>query len=293
MSWQTTSRTIPIRTLALLTILFGLRRFFRRPIANHLARPHLERHQRWNGRRSARPSEECLDRFQRLPASPHHQEAGKWTASELFTVDTLGFGTYQWVVQGDVWTMDPVTVLGLFPYGPANGIGKDGSNEIDIEFSQWDKTCNCNADFTIYPSVRRAKGQSSFERNFTVSNGTDLTTARMEWNSNRIVLTLMSGNQPIGTTANVLKTATYQTVEHRRHSATAAAGRNQFLGLHRRTCYQPVGDHPELSVRSLTRRQLPQLPIDPPPKSVTRCADHKRTPRQSPPRFGACDRGEV
>ena len=134
----------------------------------------------------------------------------KWTAAELFTVDNLGFGTYQWVVQGDVWNMDPVTVLGLFPYGPTNGIGKDGSNEIDIEFSQWDKTCSCNADFTIYPSVRRPKGQSSFERNFTVSDGTHLTTARMEWNSSRVVFTLMSGNQPIGTTANVLKTDTYK-----------------------------------------------------------------------------------
>ncbi len=49
--------------------------------------------------------------------------AGRWTASELFTVDNIGFGTYQWVVQGDIWNMDPVTVLGLFPYGPANGIG--------------------------------------------------------------------------------------------------------------------------------------------------------------------------
>src|SRR5215467_1756592 len=66
---------------------------------------------------------------------------GKWTAAELFTVENLGFGTYQWVVEGDVWNMDPVTVLGLFPYGPTHGIGKDAMNEIDIEFSQWNKTC--------------------------------------------------------------------------------------------------------------------------------------------------------
>src|SRR5579885_2874038 len=40
---------------------------------------------------------------------------GKWTASELFTDDNLGFGTYQWVLQGDVYNMDKSTVLGLFP----------------------------------------------------------------------------------------------------------------------------------------------------------------------------------
>ncbi len=134
----------------------------------------------------------------------------KWTASELFTVDNLGFGTYQWVVEGDVWDMDPVTVLGLFPYGPANGIGKDGTNEIDIEFSKWDNTCGCNADFTIYPSVRRRNGNSSYNLNFTVHKGTALTTARMVWSSSGVIFTLMSGNQPIGTTANVLKTATYK-----------------------------------------------------------------------------------
>ena len=134
--------------------------------------------------------------------------AGKWTASELFTVDNLGFGTYQWVVQGHVWEMDPVTVLGLFLYGPANGIGVDGSNEIDIEFSQWDNTCSCNADFTIYPSVNH-KGQSSFNRNFTVGRGTDLTTARMTWSSTGVVFTIMAGEQPIDATVNVLQRASY------------------------------------------------------------------------------------
>src|SRR6266699_978422 len=30
---------------------------------------------------------------------------GKWTAAELFTVETLGFGTYEWVVEGNVYDM--------------------------------------------------------------------------------------------------------------------------------------------------------------------------------------------
>jgi hypothetical protein len=131
-----------------------------------------------------------------------------WTAAELFTVDHLGFGTYQWVVEGNVWDMDPVTVLGLFPYGPTHGIGTDATNEIDIEFSKWGNTCVCNADFTIYPSVSR-QGKPSYELNFKVDQGTNLTTARMVWSATRVVFTLMSGDQPIGTTANVLKTETF------------------------------------------------------------------------------------
>lgn len=155
------------------------------------------------------PSNVSVDSNGHLHLSIKKNE-GNWTAAELFSVDNLGFGTYQWVVEGDVWNMDPVTVLGLFPYGPTHGIGKDATNEIDIEFSQWGKTCVCNADFTVYPAVARDHGKPSYELNFKVDTGTtNLTTARMEWRSASIVFTIMSGDQPIGTTANVLKTATF------------------------------------------------------------------------------------
>ena len=136
---------------------------------------------------------------------------GKWTAAELFTTEDLGFGTYQWIVEGNVYAMDPTTVLGLFSYGPVHHIGADAEDEIDIEFSQWNKTCQpCNADFTVYPATghHKPKGVSAWEDNFRVSGGT-LTTARFEWFADHIVFTLMNGVQPIGTVADVIKTETY------------------------------------------------------------------------------------
>src|ERR1041385_7529773 len=136
---------------------------------------------------------------------------GKWTAAELFTTDDMGFGTYQWVVEGDAYNMDQTTVLGLFTYGPTHHIGTDAEDEIDIEFSQWNKTCHgCNADFTVYPATghRKPKGVSAWEDNFHVSGGTP-TTARMEWFPDHIVFTLMNGAQPIGKVADVIKTETY------------------------------------------------------------------------------------
>lgn len=139
------------------------------------------------------------------------QHEGKWTAAEVFTADRMGFGTYQWVVEGNVYEMDPTTVLGLFTYGPTHHIGADAENEIDIEFSQWNKTCkDCNADFTVYPSTgnRKPNGVSAWEDNFRVS-GENVTTARTEWSSDHIVFTLMKGVQPIGTVADVIKTETY------------------------------------------------------------------------------------
>ena len=48
---------------------------------------------------------------------------GTYTASEMFSRDNMGYGTYQWWLQGPVDDMDKSTVLGLFPYGPAHRIG--------------------------------------------------------------------------------------------------------------------------------------------------------------------------
>jgi len=136
---------------------------------------------------------------------------GQWTSAEVFTVEEMGFGTYQWIVEGDVYRTDPTTVLGLFPYGPVHKKGADAENEIDIEFSQWNKTCHgCDADFTVYPATgkRRPEGKSAWEDNFYVDGGT-LTTARIEWSRERIVFTLMNGAKAIGETSDVIKTETY------------------------------------------------------------------------------------
>jgi hypothetical protein len=151
-----------------------------------------------------------------------------WTAAEVFTTDEMAFGTYQWVVEGDVYDMDPTTVAGLFTYGPTHHIGVDAENEIDIEFSQWNNTCHgCNADFTVYPSTgnRKKDGISAWEDNFHV-NGDNLTTARMEWSAERIIFTLMNGVHPIGTVGDVIKTETYASDSTNIPHAAAPVGIN-------------------------------------------------------------------
>ncbi len=136
---------------------------------------------------------------------------GTWTASEVFTQKNLGFGTYQWQIQGAIDNMDKSTVLGLYPYGPAAGEGVDGENEIDVEYSLWDNTCGCNADFTVYPSTGNASaGQNYIDYTFSLSGGT-LTTARMIWTSTGVQFYTLAGLQAIGTTPqNVLKTWNFQ-----------------------------------------------------------------------------------
>jgi hypothetical protein len=140
---------------------------------------------------------------------------GTYTASEMFSADKMGFGTYQWQIAGAVTNMDKSTVLGLFSYGPQAGIGGNAESEIDIEFSQWNNTCSgCNADFTFWPTTGN-KSLGPKEDNFTINlGGETLTTARFEWSSTKIVATIMSGLHPVGTTANVLQTLTFSPTDY-------------------------------------------------------------------------------
>jgi hypothetical protein len=133
------------------------------------------------------------------PASPNG-----FDCAELSTTENLGFGTYQWQIEGGVDTLDPWVVLGLFPYGPPV-LGPDESNEIDIEYSRWGKPIGDNDGFTIYPNSGTTVGHKAF----TIALSGTQSTSRFTWNSKGIRFWSMDGFQPIGTTTNVLAAWNY------------------------------------------------------------------------------------
>jgi MYXO-CTERM domain-containing protein len=125
-----------------------------------------------------------------------------WTASEMFTVQMLGFGTYQWQIEGPIDVFDKQIVLGLFPYGPAAGIGGDGTNEIDIEFARWGQENGPNADFTDYPNSGNVIGETTFK--FSLGGGTS-STARFTWTKDSIESSVLKGHQPLASEAELIK----------------------------------------------------------------------------------------
>ncbi len=131
---------------------------------------------------------------------------GMWTASEIFTTDKLGFGTYQWHVDGPIDSYDKNVVLGLFPYGPAAGIGGDGTNEIDIEYARWGRASGPNGDWTDYPASGTTIGELSYT--FSLA-GTTLSTSRFVWTKTSITSSLLSPLIPVGTDDGLIKTWTY------------------------------------------------------------------------------------
>lgn len=131
---------------------------------------------------------------------------GTWTAAEMFSATNLGFGTYQWQIQGPVDKFAPSVVLGLFPYGPAAGIGADGTNELDQEFALWGYPDGTNFGWTFYPASGTQKGANSFR--FSL-NGGNAVTSRMVWKSTSVTGSLLSGFQPVTSTTGLIKSWTY------------------------------------------------------------------------------------
>ena len=130
---------------------------------------------------------------------------GTWTAAEMFTTDRLGFGTYQWQIDGPIDTYDKNVVLGLFPYGPAAGIGGDGTNEIDIEYSRWGQANGPNGDWTDYPASGKTIGELAYT--FTLGGGT-LSTSRFHWTAQHRELPARR-LQPVDATTGLIKSWTY------------------------------------------------------------------------------------
>jgi hypothetical protein len=135
------------------------------------------------------------------------EKDGVYTVAEMYTRNLFSFGTFQWVLQGtNYYKMDPPLVLGLFSYGPNAGVGVDGENEIDIEFSNWngEGVPNQVADFTVYPSTGNGTdGQIDHEVDFYVPTpDSDTTTARFVWSSTSVEFYLMAGTVPVNQPPN-------------------------------------------------------------------------------------------
>jgi hypothetical protein len=145
-----------------------------------------------------------------------------WTGAEMFTSEKLGFGTYQWVLEGNnFYDMDPPIVLGLFTYGPAGGIGIDGTDETDIEFSKWNTPPGTqNVDFTAYPATGHKNTENkskdpkpSSDHTYYIpspTSSTATTTVRFVWSSTSISWYVMSGTVGVNSTpTNILQSYTY------------------------------------------------------------------------------------
>ncbi|HEX8955809.1 MAG TPA: DUF4214 domain-containing protein [Burkholderiaceae bacterium] len=114
---------------------------------------------------------------------------GQWSAAEVYTNQSLGFGTYQFKVVGHPEIMDQNVVLGLFPY-TTPAIGPDGTNEVDIEFATWGGQQSQHGNWTVWPATA---GYSDTTHAFDMSGNTGWSTHRFTWGARQIGFQALAG----------------------------------------------------------------------------------------------------
>jgi hypothetical protein len=120
--------------------------------------------------------------------------SGRWTSSEVFGDSTMGYGTYEWTVQGPLSSLDPNVVLGLFTYDSTASAPPD-NREIDFEAARWGSTAlkADNADYVVQPV------SSSTADYFRLPRGTSLTVS-YDWTAGQVVF---SGSEVTSTGATI------------------------------------------------------------------------------------------
>jgi len=113
---------------------------------------------------------------------------GVWSTAEVVLNQSLGFGTYQWVIMGHPESMDNNVVLGLFDY-TTPAIGPDGTNEIDIEFATWGGAQTPHLNWTVFPAVVGSQWTQAFD----ASPFAGVSTHAFAWNSSGVSFTDQSG----------------------------------------------------------------------------------------------------
>lgn len=107
------------------------------------------------------------------------ESGGIWYASEIYSVRSFGYGTYDWTVQSPLDDMDPSFVLGLFTYGQSRAYSH---REIDIEFSAWDNPEYLDrGQFAVQPYH-----DAGHMLTFPLSMAAGSTRHRMTWSPGRI-----------------------------------------------------------------------------------------------------------
>ena len=73
-----------------------------------------------------------------------------WCAAEVYTTQTVGYGTYTFGISSTVNNLDPNVTLGLFPWDAQ--AGDDNNREWDIEFGRWgNPNATANAQYVVQP----------------------------------------------------------------------------------------------------------------------------------------------
>jgi len=76
------------------------------------------------------------------------EQQGTWWATEIFTRERVGYGTYTFTVETDIQQYDPNVVAGFFTWDTAP---QEYNREIDIEFAAWGQPSGTLFQYVVQP----------------------------------------------------------------------------------------------------------------------------------------------
>jgi len=120
---------------------------------------------------------------------------GRWNCDEVHSLQTFGYGSYIWKVEGAVDDLDKNIVLGLFNYKA----GDNGHHEVDIEFARWGNDAWPNFNYTVYPAYGDPQTRQ-FQTYELSLNGT-YSTYRFHRNSQKVSYKAFHGHTTAETNA--------------------------------------------------------------------------------------------
>ncbi len=116
------------------------------------------------------------------------KKKGRWYCAEIVSAESLGRGTYRFLLDSPVDALDPNAVLGLFTW---NDDPAYNHREIDIEFSRWGAAGNLNAQYVVQPYTLA----SNIWR-FNEPSGLASSTHSFQWLSTGVSFVSAQGLQP-------------------------------------------------------------------------------------------------
>ena len=117
------------------------------------------------------------------------QQDGKWYCAEVYLMQSLGYGTYNFQVSSRVDLLDKNVVGSPFIY-------RDHSLETDVEFSRWSIEDGPNAQFVVQPYYNPGNREQ-----FSMSLSNDASTHIIKWKPEAVFFKSAQGhylNPPAG-----------------------------------------------------------------------------------------------
>lgn len=76
------------------------------------------------------------------------EQQGHWWATEIFTRERVGYGTYTFTVETDIEQYDPNVVAGFFTWDTSP---EEYNREIDLEFAAWGENDGTKIQYVVQP----------------------------------------------------------------------------------------------------------------------------------------------